>query len=246
MRRIKLNYLKKQIKDGITLHLINNKGFKTDFSVIFLSVPLEKENISKNAIMPAVLKSGSCNYKEFQKINKELEMLYGASFDCGIDKTGDNLVLKFFIESVNDNFLPDRNNNLIKSLQMLIEVVFNPLVENGSFNDKYVENEKRNLETIINGIKDNKDLYAFERCINIMYQNTGYGLSKYGEIEDLQSIDSKNLYEYYRKLIDTAKIDFIICGDFDKDEIENTINENKFVQRLIPRKEPIVINHFKK
>ena len=184
-----MDYLKKEIKEGITLHLIKNKGFKTDFSVLFLSVPLDKENISQNAIMPAVLRDGCRKYNEFQKINKQLDMLYGASFDCGIDKTGDNLVLKFYIESINDNFLPNKNDNLIKSLQMLIEVVFNPLIENDSFNDKYVETEKRNLETIINGVKDNKDLYAFERCINIMYKNTGYGLSKYGEIEDLKSIN---------------------------------------------------------
>ena len=47
-------------------------------------------------------------------------------------------------------------------------------------------------------------------------------------------------------MIDTAKIDFIMCGDFDQDTIENAINENEFVQELNPRKEPIVINHFKK
>ena len=241
-----MNYIKQEIKDGVKLHLIINEGFKTDFSVIFLSIPLKKENLSKSAILPAVLRSGSQKYQNFQKITEELEMLYGASFECGIDKTGDNLVLKFFIESINENFLPNPNDNLIKSIGILMDIVFNPQVENGKFNEKYLENEKRNLEMIINSVKDDKDIYSYERCINIMYKNCGYGLSKYGEVEDLKGIDEKNLYEYYKELIDTAKIDFIVCGKFDVNNIKKVINENKFVKALKERKEPIVINHFKK
>lgn len=32
--------------------------------------------------------------------------MYGASFDCGLDKTGDNQILKFYMETVNNEFLP--------------------------------------------------------------------------------------------------------------------------------------------
>lgn len=101
-----MKYIKENIKDGVTLHLIINENFKTDFSVVFISIPLERENITKNALIPAIIKNGSANYKNYQALNEELEMLYGAAFDCGLDKTGDNLVLKFYIESINDNFLP--------------------------------------------------------------------------------------------------------------------------------------------
>ena len=163
-----MNYLKQEIKDGVKLHLIINDGFKTDFSVIFFSIPLEKDTIAKNAIIPAILRSGSKKHQDFQKITEELEMLYGASFDCGIDKTGDNLVLKFFIESINDDFLPNKNDNLIKSLKILIDIIFNPLVEKNKFNEKYVENEKHNLELIINSIKDNTDFYDYKICIKQM------------------------------------------------------------------------------
>ena len=128
-----MKYIKQNIKDGVTLHLIINENFKTDFSVVFISIPLEKENITKNALIPAVIKNGSKKYNNYQLINEELEMLYGASFDCGLDKTGDNLVLKFYIESINDNFLPEKNENLEQVLNLLLEIVFNPLVENESF-----------------------------------------------------------------------------------------------------------------
>ena len=115
-----------------------------------------------------------------------------------------------------------------------------------SFDEKYIENEKKNLEIIIESQKDDKDLYAYERCINIMYDNSGYGLSKYGSKEKLGNINSKNLYEYYKKVIETAKIDIIICGSFYEENAKAIIDNNEFLNKLKPRKEPIIINHYKK
>lgn len=240
-----MDYFKKTIKDGITIHFLKNK-FKTDFSVVFLSIPLCKDTITKNALLPAILKSGSKNYPTFQILTENLEMLYGASFDCGLDKTGDNVVLKFYIEGINDNYLPKPNNNLIKSINILLDIVFNPLNEENKFNDQYVEIEKRNLALIINSIKDDKDEFSYQRCIELMYIGCEYGLSKYGKIEDLKNINSRNLFDYYKNLINTAKIDIIVSGDFNNDEIEKYFNENKFIKNLKPRTEPIIINNFKK
>ncbi len=237
-------YTKREIKEGIKVHLIKNDNFKTDFTVVFLTIPLEKENITKNALIPAILRSGSHKYETYQKISEELEMLYGASFDCGIDKTGDNLVLKFYIESINDNYLPQINNNLEKVLEILLDIIFDPKVTNDEFEAEYIEIEKRNLEMIIKAQKDDKDQYAYDRCINIMYNNSGYGLSKYGNLEDLQAINSHNLYEQYKQLIDNAKIDIIISGDYEEEKILNYVETNELIKKLNPRKEKININKY--
>ena len=239
-----MRYTKREIKEGIKVHLIKNDNFKTDFTVVFLTIPLEKENITKNALIPAILRSGSHKYETYQKISEELEMLYGASFDCGIDKTGDNLVLKFYIESINDNYLPQINNNLEKVLEILLDIIFDPKVTNDEFEAEYIEIEKRNLEMIIKAQKDDKDQYAYDRCINIMYNNRGYGLSKYGNLEDLQAINSHNLYEQYKQLIDNAKIDIIISGDYEEEKILNYVETNELIKKLNPRKEKININKY--
>lgn len=239
-----MRYTKREIKEGIKVHLIKNDNFKTDFTVVFLTIPLEKENITKNALIPAILRSGSHKYETYQKISEELEMLYGASFDCGIDKTGDNLILKFYIESINDNYLPQINNNLEKVLEILLDIIFDPKVTNDEFEAEYIEIEKRNLEMIIKAQKDDKDQYAYDRCINIMYNNSGYGLSKYGNLEDLQAINSHNLYEQYKQLIDNAKIDIIISGDYEEEKILNYVETNELIKKLNPRKEKININKY--
>lgn len=142
-------------------------------------------------------------------------------------------------------FYQEKNENLEKVLKLLLEIVFNPLVESEEFKTQYVELEKRNLELLINSIRDDKDIYSYEKCINIMYKNSGYGLSKYGNIEDLEKINSKNLYQRYKEIISSGKIDIIVSGNYEKERIQKQVKENEFITKLNPRENTLNINNFK-
>ena len=48
----------------------------------------------------------------------------------GIDKIGDNQVLKFYIEGINDSFLPNNHNLLNEIINTIFELVFNTNIEN--------------------------------------------------------------------------------------------------------------------
>ena len=67
--------------------------------------------------------------------------MYGAEFDCGIEKIGDNHVLKFYLETLNDNFIPKGyGESLEKSgIDLLLDIIFNPYTENNKFKEEYVE-----------------------------------------------------------------------------------------------------------
>lgn len=216
-----MNYKKQNIKNGVTLHVINTNKFKTNLFAIFLTTKLERDTVTKNALLTAVLKRGSKNYPSQEAISKNLENMYGASFDCGVEKTGDNHVLKFYLESVNNEFLPSNENISKQGFDLLCDIIFNPYIENEKFKDEYVEGEKENLKQIIQSKIDNKARYSSERCIEEMYKNEPYGLFKFGYIEDLEKITSKDLYEYYRTLVKTAKIDIFISGDLEDSTVED-------------------------
>lgn len=226
---------KKEIKKGIKIHTIHTNKFKTNLIAIMLTIKLDKENVTKNALIPAVLRRGTKELQTQEEINKRLEEMYGASLDCGLDKIGDNQVLKFYIESINDEFLPQENEEMLKkSLENIIELVFNPYTEGDSFSKEYVEQEKENIKQIIEGKKDNKARYAIDRCIEEMYKDEPYGLYKYGYVEDLKKIDEKNLYTYYKELINQCKIDIYVSGIIDN-QLEKMITENKNIEKLKER-----------
>ena len=230
-----MEYKEKEIKTGIKLHEIKTEKFKTNLIAVFLTTELTRENVTKNAVISAILRRGSQNLKTQEEISKQMENLYGASFDCGLDKTGDNQVLKFYIETVNDTFLPTTNENILKTaIQNLLEIIFNPYTENEAFIKEYLEQEKNNIKQRIEGKKDNKAIYSLERCIQEMYQNEPFGLYKFGYIEDLEKINEKNLYEYYKKLIDNCKIDIFVSGNID-DKTAEIIENDENIKKLKSR-----------
>ena len=231
-----MKYNEIDIKNGIKLHTIKTEKFKTNLIAVMLTTKIDRKNITKNALIPAVLRRGTKFMQTQEEINKKMEDMYGASFDCGLDKTGDNQILKFYMETVNNEFLPQDAENMIKSsIEKIFEIIFNPYLENGVFKKEYVEQEKENIKQIIDGKIDSKARYALDRCIEEMYKNEPFGLYKFGYVEDLKDINEKNLYEYYLELIKTCKIDIYISGIVDEN-IHNIIKQNENIEKLEERK----------
>ena len=225
----------KEIKKGIKFHILNSDKFKTNLFAIFLTTKLNRENVTKNALVSMLLRRGSKNMKSQEEISKKMEELYGAIFDCGLDKTGDNQVLKFYIEAINDNYLPKHDGNILNTvINSLLEIAFNPYIENEGFKKEYLEQEKNNIKQRIEGKIDNKARYSLERTIEEMYKNEPYGLYKFGYIEDLEKINEKDLYNYYIDLINNCKIDIFLSGKLDED-VEKLIEENENIKSLKER-----------
>ena len=230
-----MKYIEKNIKNGIKLHILNTDKFKTNLVAVFLTTSLKRETVTSNALISAVLRRGSNTMKTQEEISKKLEELYGAGFDCGINKTGDNQVLKFYMETVNDEYVPQMSENMLKtSVESLLDIVFNPLIENNGFKKEYVEQEKKNMKQRIEGRIDDKARYALDRCIEEMYKDKAFGLYRFGYVEDLNNINEMYLYNCYKRLIDTCKIDIFVSGNID-DEIEKIIAENVYIKKLKER-----------
>lgn len=235
-----MNYEKKEIKKGINIHNISTNKFKTNLYAVFLATPMDRENVTKNALITAILRRGSQNLQSQDIISKKLEEMYGASFDCGIEKTGDNHIMKFYLEAISEEFLPEKEELAKKCIEILLDIIFNPLIEDNGFKDEYVESEKNNLKQIIESKIDNKRTYSLERCVEEMFKDEPYGLYKYGYVEDLDKLTPQNLYEYYKELIKQCKIDIFVSGTMDNEKINSIIEQNDIIKNLKER-EPIYV-----
>ncbi len=232
-----MSYTNKEIKQGIKLHFIETNKFKTNLMAVFITLPLNRKTVTFNSLLPAVLKRGTATIKTQEEISEKLENMYGASFDCGIEKIGDNHVLKFYLEALNDKFIPKNiNKDLFKeSIELLLETILNPLTEKSGFKKEYVEAEKNNIKLLVESKIDNKDQYSFNRCIEEMYKDKPYGLYKYGYVEDLSKIDEINLYKYYLEVINTGKIDIFVSGELEEKNVEKIITNNQNIRKLKER-----------
>lgn len=240
-----MSYSIEEIKQGIKLHCIDTNKFKTNLIAVFITLPLNRERITFDTVIPAVLKRGTKKLKTQEEISKKLENMYGASFDCGIEKIGDNHVIKFYLESLNDNFVPEdsKQNVSRESIDLLLDIILDPLTENNKFKDEYVEAEKNNIRLLIESKIDNKDQYALNRCIEEMYKDKPYGLYKFGYTEDLDKINSQNLYDYYNELINASKIDIFVSGELKKEDIVDIVKNNENIKKLREREANYIVNN---
>lgn len=200
---------------------IETKKFKTNVYALYLTIPLTKENVTYNALIPTVLKRGCEKYNNQLEISKKLEEMYDATFGIGITKVGNNEVLKFYLESLNNNYLPNNEDLSKTSIEMLLNIVMKPYLVNGKFDDDYVEQEKENLKKVIESRKDNKDTYATNRLLEEMFKEEPYGLYKFGNIDEIDNITSEKLYEKYKELIKNSEKYLYIVGDVENLNIES-------------------------
>lgn len=230
-----------EIKKGMSLHTIETSKFKTNLLAIMITTELTKENATKNALISLILRRGTANIPTQDEISKKLENMYGANFDCGIDKIGDNQIIKFYLESLSDEYLPEKDSNLKESIRMLLDIVCNPITEENKFKTEYFDAEKEKLKQIIEAKKDNKGMYAFNRCIEEMYKNKPYATYKFGELEELEKITNEELYKYYKELIQECKFDIYISGE-KMEEIKTEIENNENIAKLKPRDAKYITN----
>ena len=227
------------INQGIKLHTIKTDKFKTNLVAVFLATKLDQEHYTENVLISSTLRRGCEQVKSSEDLAKELEEMYGAEFDSGIDKTIKNQVFKFYIETVNDTFLPQENkcekSHILKeAVDKILNIVFKPLIENNGFKEEYVLQEKRNIKEKIEGKKDNKSRYVIDRIIEEMYKDSPFAMFRLGNIEDLENITSESMYKQYKNIINNCKIDIYVSGNIDE-EIEKHIINNKIITNLNAR-----------
>ncbi len=232
-----------ELKQGIKAHFIKTDLYKTDLSCIILTTTLKRDTVTKNALIPFMLRRGTNRLPNQYLINKELENMYGASFNCGVDKMGDNVVLKFYIESIGNEYALNGENILKMNIENLLDLVFDPVKNGNNLNKDFLEIEKDNLKKVIESKIDDKDSYALDNCISTMYGDNGFGLYKYGYSEDVDKITIEDISEYYEWLIQNSKIDIFISGNINEEETKKLLLENENIKKLKPRIENYTLNN---
>ncbi|MBW4828916.1 MAG: insulinase family protein [Clostridiaceae bacterium] len=225
------------IGNGINLNLIKTDKFKSNLVSLYMEMPLNRDMVTQNALIPLVLKRGTNKYNTTLEVERKLEELYGGQLSLNINKKGERHVLRFTIESPK-GFYVDDEEYFYEVISFLKEIVYNPYVDDGGFKKEYVDQEKENLKRMIEGKINDKRSYAMTRCIEEMCKNEKYSIYEYGYVKDLDFIDNKNLYEHYKSILENSPIEIFYIGNYDNkmiDHIKNTFKIDRENITKIPR-----------
>jgi predicted Zn-dependent peptidase len=204
---------------NIRLHICPSDKFKTTTLSAFLTLPLEAETVTKNALLPNVLSRGTNRYPTTVALRQKLNELYGAGTFSNVMKPGERQVIQFGMDLANETYLHGADSLLEEGVQLFCEMILDPYVEQGHFHPSFVAAEKKNLKQRIESLQDDKIRYAQERCAQTMCENEPYSLYTYGLAEDVDAIDETSLYSHYQSIINSAPIDLYCVGDVDAEKV---------------------------
>lgn len=223
-----MNELNEQVRriGGLDCHIVPTDKFKTNTILLLFKSDLDKQTVTKRAILSYVLKNASRKYPTQQLLQARLDDLYGAALSSGLSKRGDQHVVSFSLTVAGERFLSDRTPLLHEALQLLSELIFHPLAGGRTFDEAAVEREKRALRQRIESVFDDKMRYASQRLIDEMCKDEVYHLHTYGYEGEVEGITAGALYQYYLDFLKNDKVDLYVVGQVDAEAVFRQVRDD--------------------
>jgi len=212
---------KTQLAPGVTLTCVNADRFKSNSITINFINALDEKTASKNALLPRVLRRGSINYPDMEKLSAVLDDLYGVCVEPIVRKKGEMHCVGFFVDFVDDRYLPNGESLLEGATKIACEILLYPATDNGNLLDDYVQSEKSNLIDDIRATINDKRGYALDRLLSEMCSDEAYGVGRLGSESEAEAITSESLTAHHRHLLGTAKIELLYCGAAEPKRVED-------------------------
>lgn len=232
MRGEKVEY-KKIEKKGYNLHIIKTDRFKKIDIRINFKRPIVKEEITIRNFLNDILINTSKKYPTIRDIEIKTEDLYnfGATSNCY--KSGNYSVMSFACNFLNEKYT--EKGMLEQSISFLLDLIFDPNIENNKFATEPFIYTKESLKNAIESVKDNPRAYSLIRLREEMDADSPSSYRNFGYIEDLNCITEDNLYTYYKDMLKKDVIDIFVLGNVEVEEVEKIFEKYIPIKRNQPK-----------
>lgn len=209
----------RDLADGVRIVGVQTSRFKTLRVSVSFATQLRAETAGVNALAISMLQRSCAKYPDFTALNKRLAELYGAIVYARITKQGDAQVLTLYISTIDDHFALENEKIADECAQLLCDMLFDPVTENGVLAPAGVELEKRLLKEKIDSELSDKRQYALEQCEAAMCADEPFGLSKYGTTADIDAVTPESATDAMRSLLRSARVQINVIGSADAEAI---------------------------
>ena len=222
------------LTDRVAMNIIDVDKFKSNYLSVSFVVPFKKRESAINALILKILKRGTKSYPNMIELSKELEDLYSADIYTSATSFGETQLLSFSIDALDNRYALDDTDILGGAIDVLSEIIFSPLTENGIFCQNYFESEKRNQLDDIAAEINNKAKYALGRMCEHMFENEDYRMSWHGDIDTVKKLTNEEVFKQYKSIIDSADIEITFVGHTNEAALKKSIA--KMLENYAPTK----------
>lgn len=220
-----------QLAEGVNLHVLPTKQYKTIRIFIRFTARLQQEVITKRSLLSSMLEINSLNYPDQTKLSAKLAELYGASFGLSVRKKGNLHWLNVGISFVNGEYVNDPNL-FSQAVGFLKEVLFYPNIKNQQFDQLTFDLEKNNLRLYLESLKEDKQTFASYALQELYFENSPeQKIPSLGVVEEIDKITARSLAAYYQEMMANDQIDIFVVGDVDPDKAAEAVGQLPFEPR---------------
>ncbi len=229
------------------IHLIQDKRFHSVLLRVFFTENVTKEKITYRNFLISMLTYATQKYNSKAKILKKCQDIYALYPSASSNRFGNLLTTKFTLCALNSLYIDQ--DYLEENILLLKEILLNPYIENNGFNKKYFEVVKNEQINEIKTIKEEPRLYSNIKMLDILEpdKTKNYTLTGYSDINIINEMDEKKLYQSYLDMLINSCIDIYVSGNFsDSNEIVRIIKDNfSFPENSHKLLFPYIIHHEK-
>ncbi len=208
-----------QLHPGVTLRCAPDDRFKQGALSFQFVRPMCREEAALNALLCAVLIRGSRLHPDIRSITARLDELYGASLGNIVRRVGDYQTTGLYCGFIEDRFAMEGDHILGPMVDLLRELLLDPVLENGAFQGDFVEGEKKNLMAAIDAERNDKRSYAASQMLRLLCQNDSFGIPRLGDREAVAAITPQALYAHYQKVLRESPVEIFYVGSGDPEAV---------------------------
>lgn len=214
------------IAEAVRFCSVKTDKFKTCRVNVSLAMPLDKD-VSSRAILPFMFQRRCAKYPDFTSFSRVLDELYGASVSAGVIKRGEAQILSFGLTAIDDRFALDGDKVALECMELLLNMIFEPITDGESFPADIIEQEKRLLTEAIMNEQNDKRRYAMLKCEEAMFADEAYGINRLGTVDEVNALTPDAVYAAWRNVLERSTVQITMVSSMDPEPVAQLI-ESKF------------------
>ena len=207
-------YNRRKIADNVYFTSVTDNKFKVNkVSVVFVTTLSEKA--AENAIIPRLLIK--CNEKldTMAKLNRRLSDLYSANISWSVRAETDYQYCEINAMFLDNRFALDGEDILRETVQILLDCIFKPCLENGLFPASSLEIEKQNQMDDNDADINDKTHYSYLKAFEEAFKGEPAAIRWGGTNEQVAAITVESAFNAYKRMISDMRTEIICVGESD-------------------------------
>ncbi|MDR1605603.1 MAG: insulinase family protein [Streptococcaceae bacterium] len=207
-----------KLKDGVNLHIIQEKKFKTVQILLRFRSKMSRQTVAKRVLISSLWETSNAALPTNQQFQSKLSELYGANFATGVSKKGDNHLLNIAMSVVNPKYVG--SDTVTEAIALIHQAVFMPLIDEIGFDEATFAREKKNLLAYLDTTREDKSYVASTRLSELFFEDKNLATPSIATVALMTHETRQSVFDYYKRMLVTDTIDISVLGDLTDAEVE--------------------------